>query len=95
MCSSQELTPLHALFRSVGNFNVDIGQDVVALNVQDSDITVLPGFGDGTFGSGVDLGVGLTPRSVEIGKFNQDAAPDLAIACQNSNEVSVLLGTHR
>jgi hypothetical protein len=28
-----------------------------------------------------------------IGQFNQDAAPDLAIADQNSNQVSVLLNT--
>src|SRR5262249_29118093 len=47
---------------SVGNFNAGIGQDVVALNVQDSDITVLPGLGDGTFRSGIDYVVGLTPR---------------------------------
>jgi len=78
---------------SVGNFNGDIGEDVVALNVQGSDITVLLGRGDGTLYPGFDYVVGLTPRSVVIGQFNQDAAPDLAIADQNSNQVSVLLNT--
>src|SRR5262245_53175545 len=77
---------------NVGNFNADFGEDVVALNVQGSHITVLLGIGDGTFRSGIDYVVGLTPRSVVIGQFNQDAAPDLAIADQFSNEVSVLLG---
>jgi hypothetical protein len=77
---------------SVGNFNADIREDVVALNVQGSDITVLLGLGDGTFRTGIDYVVGLTPISVVIGQFNQDAAPDLAIADQNSNQVSVLLG---
>jgi hypothetical protein len=76
---------------AVGKFNHDGHSDVVALNVQDSDITVLTGNGDGTFQPGDDYIVGLTPIDVAVGRFNEDNAFDLAIADENSFEVSVLL----
>ena len=75
----------------VGKFNHDGHPDVVALNVQDSDITVLTGNGDGTFPPGDDYLVGLTPIAVAVGQFNKDSAMDLAVADENSFEVSVLL----
>ena len=75
----------------VGKFNHDGHPDVVALNVQDSNITVLTGNGDGTFQPGDNYIVGLTPIGVAIGQFNQDNAFDLAVADENSFEVSVLL----
>src|SRR5207244_4148555 len=75
----------------VGEFNHDSHPDVVALNVQGSDITVLTGNGDGTFPPGDDYIVGLTPIAVAVGQFNKDRAMDLAIADENSFEVSVLL----
>ena len=75
----------------VGKFNHDGHSDVVALNVQYSNITVLTGNGDGTFQPGDDYIVGLTPIAVAVGQFNQDSATDLAIADENSFEVSVLL----
>ena len=79
----------------VGDFDRDTHPDVVALNVQQSDITVLPGNGDGSLGAGTDYIVGLTPIAVAVGHFNRDVAPDLAVADENSNEVSVLLNTGR
>src|SRR5215468_8450616 len=39
-----------------------------------------------------DLGVGSSPQSVAVGDFNGDGLPDLAVANQSSNNVSVLLG---
>jgi hypothetical protein len=75
----------------VGKFNHDGHPDVVALNVQDSNITVLTGNGDGTFQPGDDYLVGLTPIAVAVGQFNRDNAMDLAVADENSFEVSVLL----
>jgi hypothetical protein len=76
---------------NVGDFNRDRHVDVVALNAQGSDITVLLGNGDGTLQAGTDYLVGLTPISVVVGNLNQDRAPDLAVADENSNQVSVLL----
>ncbi|CAE7746849.1 unnamed protein product [Symbiodinium necroappetens] len=37
-------------------------------------------------------GVGITPFSVAIGDLNNDGVPDLAVANQSTNDVSVLLG---
>lgn len=76
---------------AAGKFNRDGHPDVVALNVQYSDITVLMGNGDGTLQPGDDYIVGLTPIAVAVGQFNRDSAFDLAIADQNAFQVSVLL----
>jgi hypothetical protein len=78
---------------AIGDFDRDTHPDVVAVNVQQSDITVLPGNGDGTLGAGTDYVVGLTPIGAAVGQFNQDVAPDLAVADENSNAVSVLINT--
>jgi hypothetical protein len=50
------------------------------------------GNGDGTFRSGVLLGVGAAPASVAVGDFNGDGVLDLAVANEFSGSVSVLLG---
>lgn len=44
------------------------------------------------FDFAVDLAVGLNPISVVVGDFNGDKKPDLAVANQGSNRVSLLLG---
>jgi FG-GAP-like repeat len=75
----------------VGKFNHDGYPDVVAVNIQYSNITVLTGNGDGTFQPGDDYVVGLNPNAVAVGRFNQDNAFDIAVTDQNSFEVSVLL----
>jgi hypothetical protein len=80
---------------AVGSFDRDNVPDVVALNVQSADITVLLGREDGTLSPGVDYLVGLTPISAAIGDFNKDGLHDLAIANQNSDEVSILLNNTR
>ena len=45
-----------------------------------------------TFTAPADFGAGTNPRSVAIGDFNRDGKQDLAIANQDSNNVSILLG---
>ena len=45
-----------------------------------------------TFTAPADFGAGTNPRSVAIGDFNGDGKQDLAIANQDSNNVSILLG---
>ena len=52
---------------------------------------MLLGNGDGSFGTKTDYGTGRSPRSVAIGDVNGDGRPDLAVANENSNTVSVLL----
>jgi hypothetical protein len=56
---------------------------------------VLLGNGDGTFRWAQTFGVALAPFSVAVGDFNGDMRPDLAVANQNSNSVSVLINNTR
>src|SRR5207253_2189207 len=46
-----------------------------------------------SFGAPTNFGAGINPYSVAVGDFNGDGKKDLAIANNNSNNVSVLLGT--
>ena len=55
-------------------------------------VTVLLGFGDGTFVGKTDSGVGGPPLSVTSADFNNDGKLDVATANQTVDSVSVLLG---
>src|ERR1700730_16583789 len=46
-----------------------------------------------SFGAKTDFGTGARPNSVAVGDFNRDGKPDLAVANNNSDTVSILLGT--
>ena len=50
------------------------------------------GRGDGTFANQSRFNVGLGPRSIVTGDFNNDGWADLAVANKDSNDVSILLG---
>ena len=54
-------------------------------------VSVLMGNGDGTFGSDVQYDTGNGSVSVNIGDFDSDSIPDLAVANFDSDSVSVLL----
>ncbi|MEG4521442.1 DUF4347 domain-containing protein [Microcoleus sp. C2D2] len=86
---------------AVGDFNFDGNSDLVTANYTTSNISLLLGNGDGTFGAatyfgvGSNFGVGLNPSSVAVADFNGDGNLDLATANQNSiqtGNVSILLG---
>src|SRR5436190_2202574 len=52
------------------------------------------GTGMGTFGAATNFPTGgLEPRSVAVGDFNGDGIQDLAVANENSSNLSILLGT--
>ncbi len=53
-------------------------------------LTVLPGKGDGTFGSERNFIVGGCPTWAAVGDFNGDGKPDLAVANQCTNSVNIL-----
>jgi len=55
-------------------------------------VAIFLGNGDGTFGSRSDIPVGVSPISIAVADFNADGHPDLAVANEGSNSVSILLG---
>jgi uncharacterized protein (TIGR03437 family) len=78
-----------------GDFNGDGAQDLVVTASGTSfisgGISVLLGNGNGTFLPAVNLAAGNGPAFVALGDFNDDGKPDLAVANQSSNNVSILL----
>ena len=79
---------------AVGDFNGDGKPDLAVADgnlFTVSVLSVLLGNGDGTFQAAVNYGVGSGPISVAVGDFNGDGKPDLAVANQGSNNVTILL----
>ena len=80
----------------IGDFNGDGHQDLVLANYghygTGHDVSILLGRGDGTFGAQTRFEVGDGPAFIALGDFNADGRPDLAVANQTSNTLSVLLG---
>jgi Bacterial Ig-like domain/FG-GAP-like repeat/Bacterial Ig domain len=83
------------------DFNGDGKADLAAQNYTSDNVSVLLGNGNGTFQPKTDITVGDGPTAVTSGQFNDDNADskvdsadfvDLAVANQNSDNVSVLLG---
>lgn len=77
---------------AIGDFNGDGHPDVAVIATLDSNVSVLLGNGDGTFGPPANYGVGAVPLSVAVGDFNGDGHSDLVVSNSNDSNVSVLLG---
>ena len=78
---------------AVGDFNGDGFADIVSVNENGNDFSVMLGLGDGTFLNAVNYATGgQTPTHVVAADFNGDGIEDLVITNQGSNTVSVLLG---
>lgn len=79
------------------DFNQDGKLDLAVGNGNTANsISILLGTGTGSFGSATDFTVGTCPcgsSCLTSADFNGDTIPDLAVANQNSNDVSILLGT--
>jgi len=84
---------------AIGDINGDLGQDLVVTNLRIDSVKVLLGEGDGTlrpretFKTDPCSGGNLCVRSVVIKDFNEDGAPDLAVANDFDSTVSVLMNT--
>lgn len=81
-------------FVAVGDFNGDSKPDLAVANRWPgiTNISVLIGSGDGTFGSAVSYTAGTRPYFIAVDDFNGDGKPDLAVSNNTSNDISVFIG---
>ena len=82
------------VFVTTGDFNKDGITDLAVANYYDRTVTVLMGSGDGTFASapGQPPATGAGPVFIAVADFDRNGIPDLAVANENGNTLTVLLG---
>jgi hypothetical protein len=80
----------------LADLNGDGIPDLVVANGGANNVLVYPGLPGGNFGSEINGGkgffVGTNPVSVTVQDLNGDGLPDLVVANEGSNDVSLLLG---
>jgi hypothetical protein len=64
----------------------------LALPNASGDVSVIKGFGDGSFQTAISNQAGTNPDAAAVGDFNNDQKLDLVVANQGSNNVTVLPG---
>ena len=67
-------------------------RDIVTANRDGNSISVLPGFGDGTFNIQIEHAAGTGPQSIVVNDLDRDGDADVVIANTQTNTISVLLG---
>ena len=78
---------------AAADFDGDGVSDLVTANLNNSNVSVLLGNGDGTFQPAQNFSVGASaPNSVTTADFNGDGITDLATGNFNGRSISVLLG---
>ncbi len=76
---------------AIGDVNGDGALDLVAVNFNDDNVSVLLNEGDGAFESQVTYTVGDAPIAIALGDVDGDGDLDLVVANANHDNVSVLL----
>ncbi|MEU8764259.1 FG-GAP-like repeat-containing protein [Streptomyces sp. NPDC048659] len=79
---------------AVGDFDEDGAPDLATANTNTHNVSVVPGRGDGTFGTAVPyaLGAGTGPQGVAASDLDGDGHLDLVTANQSNGTLSVLKG---
>ncbi|CAF2184590.1 unnamed protein product [Rotaria magnacalcarata] len=77
----------------VGDFNNDNQSDIVVVNSRGKTISVLLGYGNGTFATDISKSTGKSsPVFIAMGDFNKDNKLDIAVAFQKDDNVGVFMG---
>ena len=83
---------------AAGDFNRDAKIDFAVANFNTGTISIMLNQGQGSFtsraGGPISLGDGFAlPNSIAVGDFNADNYPDLAVANQGNDKLSILINT--
>ncbi|CAF1000402.1 unnamed protein product [Rotaria magnacalcarata] len=76
---------------AVGDFNNDTCLNVVVANYDNNTVSVLLGYGNGSFRSQVTYSIGDKPLDITVGDFNNNTRPGVMIVNNEERTVSVLL----
>jgi hypothetical protein len=77
----------------IADFNNDNITDIVVANSGTSNILLLYGYGNGTFGNeeSHQLGYDYLPYSIAVNDLNQDGWMDIIVACYNTDSIEILM----
>ncbi|MGH8130864.1 MAG: FG-GAP repeat domain-containing protein [Steroidobacteraceae bacterium] len=82
---------------ALADLNGDDRLDIVVASEQSNSLTLLLGDSGGRFAEapGSPVAAGNIPNDIAVGDFNEDSAPDLAVANHESDYLTALLGDGR
>ena len=93
MTTYADVPSSHPWSIAVGDFNNDSQLDITVANWGVDSISVVLGYGNGTFANPILYSTGLSrPVSVAIGDFNNDKCLDITAANYGANNIAVFLG---
>ncbi|CAF1299965.1 unnamed protein product [Rotaria sordida] len=78
-------------FVAVGDFNNDTLLDIVTANYGSSSVSILVGYGNGSFASQMTYLTDFIPQSVTVGDFNNDTRSDIVVASLDGHNICILL----
>jgi hypothetical protein len=77
---------------AVADFNNDTRLDIVVANFDSNNVSVLLGYGNGSFANQTTYSINSAPQFVATGDFNNDTFPDILVAIPDINNIGILLG---